>query len=188
MTTRPTRRRPGAPPPDAVRDREPLRGEVDPLRDHVEMRGDAGRGDAGGVLSVDRGAAQELGGAGLGGAGLRGAGLGGSGVGGAGLGAAEQSADPEILHRRIHAERVQLARTVEELVARMDVKSRVRHRAGEIRARAATRWRTLSTQARRSGARAARRATTTARETAISLRRVTSHLLSDRCGSQRRPR
>jgi hypothetical protein len=178
MTTRPTRRRPGAPPPDAVRDREPLRGEVDPLRDHVEMRGDAG-----GVLSVDRGAAQELGGAGLGGAGL-----GGSGVGGAGLGAAEQSADPEILHRRIHAERVQLARTVEELVARMDVKSRVRHRAGEIRARAATRWRTLSTQARRSGARAARRATTTARETATSLRRVTSHLLSDRCGSQRRPR
>jgi hypothetical protein len=183
MTTRPTRRRPGAPPPVAVRDREPWRGEVDPLRDHVEMRGDAGRGDAGGVLSVDRGAAQELGGAGLGGAGG-----GGSGVGGAGRGAAEQSADPEIVLRRVHAVRVQLARTVEELVARMDVKSRVRHRAGEIRARAATRWRTLSTQARRSGARAARRATTTARETATSLRRVTSHLLSDRCGSQRRPR
>jgi hypothetical protein len=93
--------------------------------------------------------------------------------------------DPAVLRRRISAERAQLARTVEELAARMDVKSRLRQRRSELRRGAKDRLRTFREAARRLGVRAGRTATAALRATVRMIRQLAADL---RAGRARGPR
>lgn len=67
----------------------------------------------------------------------------------------DSAATPEELRERVEHSRRELAHTVESLAARVDVKSRARHRAADLRERARRKAALLSTQVRGKAAHAA---------------------------------